>query len=38
MLAHSLIRLRKTKTNIPEPSMKLNESSNAGDELESSVK
>ena len=30
----SFIRPRKTKPNIPEPSMEINESSNAGDELE----
>ena len=30
----SFIRPRKTKTNIPEPSVEINESSNAGDELE----
>ena len=30
----SFIRPRKTKTNIPELSMEINESSNAGDELE----
>ena len=30
----SFIRSRKTKTNIPEPSIEINESSNAGDEVE----